>query len=63
MHQGQILNFQNRFIWDCDEIWRRNERSKAKEKRYRVVSPSFINSALKNEIWKIPLQIFVFWML
>ena len=30
---------------------------------YRVVSPSFINSALKNEIWKIPLQIFVFWML
>ena len=29
----------------------------------RVVSPSFINSALKNEIWKIPLQIFVFWML
>jgi hypothetical protein len=26
-------------------------------------SPSFINSALKNEIWKIPLpQIFVFWM-
>ena len=26
-------------------------------------SPSFINSALKNEIWKIPLQIFVFWML
>ena len=28
-----------------------------------VVSPSFINSALKNEIWKIPLQIFVFWML
>jgi hypothetical protein len=24
----------------------------------RVVSPSFINSALKNEIWKIPLQIF-----
>ena len=27
-----------------------------------VVSPSFINSALKNEIWKIPLQIFVFWM-
>jgi hypothetical protein len=23
----------------------------------------FINSALKNEIWKIPLQIFVFWML
>ena len=29
----------------------------------QVVSPSFINSALKNEIWKIPLQIFVFWML
>ena len=29
----------------------------------RVVSPSFINSALKNEIWKIPLQIFIFWML
>ena len=29
----------------------------------RVASPSFINSALKNEIWKIPLQIFVFWML
>jgi hypothetical protein len=29
----------------------------------RVVSPLFINSALKNEIWKIPLQIFVFWML
>jgi hypothetical protein len=29
----------------------------------RIVSPSFINSALKNEIWKIPLQIFVFWML
>jgi hypothetical protein len=29
----------------------------------RVVSPSFINSTLKNEIWKIPLQIFVFWML
>ena len=29
----------------------------------RVVSPSFINRALKNEIWKIPLQIFVFWML
>ena len=29
----------------------------------RVVSSSFINSALKNEIWKIPLQIFVFWML
>ena len=29
----------------------------------RVVSPSFINSALKNEIWKIPLQIFVFWLL
>ena len=28
-----------------------------------VVSPSFINSALKNEIWKIPLQLFVFWML
>ena len=28
-----------------------------------VVSPSFINTALKNEIWKIPLQIFVFWML
>ena len=27
-----------------------------------VVSPSFINGALKNEIWKIPLQIFVFWM-
>jgi hypothetical protein len=26
----------------------------------QVVSPSFINSALKNEIWKIPLQIFVF---
>jgi hypothetical protein len=25
----------------------------------RVVSPRFINSALKNEIWKIPLQIFV----
>ena len=24
-----------------------------------VVSPRFINSALKNEIWKIPLQIFV----
>ena len=23
----------------------------------RVVWPSFINSALKNEIWKIPLQI------
>jgi hypothetical protein len=23
---------------------------------------SFINSALKNEIWKIPLQIFVFFM-
>ena len=41
MHQGQILNFQNRFIWDCDEIWRRNERSKAKEKRYRVFSPLF----------------------
>ena len=29
----------------------------------RVVSPSFINSVLKNEIWKIPLQIFVLWML
>ena len=29
----------------------------------RVVSLSFINSALKNNIWKIPLQIFVFWML
>ena len=28
-----------------------------------VVLPSFIISALKNEIWKIPLQIFVFWML
>ena len=28
-----------------------------------VASPSFINSALKNEIWKIPLQIFVFRML
>ena len=28
-----------------------------------VISPSFINSALKNEIWKKPLQIFVFWML
>ena len=28
-----------------------------------VVSPSFIHSALKNEIWQIPLQIFVFWML
>ena len=28
----------------------------------RVVSPSFIDGALKNEIWKIPLQIFVFWM-
>ena len=28
-----------------------------------VVSPSFINSALKNEKWKIPLQIFEFWML
>ena len=25
--------------------------------------PSFINSVLKNEIWKISLQIFVFWML
>ena len=31
--------------------------------RIQVVSPSFINSALKIEIWKIPLQIFVFWML
>jgi hypothetical protein len=29
----------------------------------RVFSSSFINSALKIEIWKIPLQIFVFWML
>ena len=29
----------------------------------RVVLPSFINSASKNEIWKIPLQIFVVWML
>jgi hypothetical protein len=29
----------------------------------QVVSPSLINSSLKNEIWKIPLQIFVFWML
>ena len=28
-----------------------------------LVSPSFINSVLKNEIWKIPLQIFVFWIL
>ena len=28
----------------------------------RVVTPSF-SSALKNEIWKIPLQIFVFWVL
>ena len=28
------------------------------------ISPSFINSAaLKNEIGKIPLQIFAFWML
>ena len=25
--------------------------------------PSFINSAFKNEIWKIPSQILVFWML
>jgi hypothetical protein len=40
-----------------------NNLPKSVVKHLTNVSPSFINSALKNEIWKIPLQIFVFWML
>ena len=43
--------------------FRPESRSPGESFRPDSLSPSFINSAFKNEIWKIPLQIFVFWML
>jgi hypothetical protein len=49
--------------WPGIGSFRPESRSPPESFRPYSRSPSFINSALKNEIWKIPLQIFIFWML